>query len=76
MEGDLERSDQRCLAGYYGVPVGLVTGDDKAVREARRLLGAVETVEVKKGRACTRPLPVTYKSRSLIYDGAKRQCLE
>jgi len=38
------------LAGYYGVPVALVTGDDKAVREARRLLGPVETVEVKKGR--------------------------
>lgn len=37
------------LAGYLGVPVGLVTGDDKVCREARELLGEVETAEVKKG---------------------------
>ena len=37
-------------AGVYGVPVGLVVGDDKVCAEARALLGpAVETVSVKTG---------------------------
>ncbi len=61
------------LAGYYGVPVGLVTGDDKAAREARRLLGTVETVEVKQGIGmyagiCLPPA----RSRELIYQGARK----
>jgi D-amino peptidase len=36
------------LAGHYGVPVVLVAGDDKVGREARQLLGTVETAEVKE----------------------------
>jgi D-amino peptidase len=61
------------LAGYYGVPVGLVTGDDKAAREAQKLLGTVETVEVKKGIGMYAGLCLTpAKSRDLIYKGAKK----
>lgn len=61
------------LAGYYGVSVGLVTGDDKTVREAQRLLRTVKTVEVKKGIGmyaglCLPPA----RSRELIYQGAKK----
>jgi D-amino peptidase len=37
------------LAGESGVPVALCTGDDKAMAEARQLLGDVETVTVKVG---------------------------
>jgi D-amino peptidase len=37
------------LAGYYGVPVVLITGDDKVAREANDLLGHVETAIVKEG---------------------------
>ncbi len=37
------------LAGYYGVPIALVSGDDKAVAEAKALLGDVEGVIVKYG---------------------------
>jgi D-amino peptidase len=37
------------LAGEYGVPVTLCTGDDKAMAEAQQLLGDVETVVVKTG---------------------------
>lgn len=37
------------LAGYFDVPVVLVTGDDKATREAINLLGDVETAVVKQG---------------------------
>lgn len=35
------------FAGAFGVPVALVTGDQTVVREARALLGAIETVVVK-----------------------------
>jgi len=36
-------------AGYFGVPVGLVSGDYWAVLEAQELLGKIEGVAVKKG---------------------------
>jgi D-amino peptidase len=38
-------------AGYFNVPIGLVTGDDKACAEAIKLLGEVETAVVKHGFA-------------------------
>lgn len=37
------------FAGFLGVPVALVTGDEAVCAEARELLGDVETVAVKKG---------------------------
>lgn len=37
------------LAGYYNVPVCLVTGDNSTTEEARSILGNVETVAVKEG---------------------------
>jgi D-amino peptidase len=62
------------LAGYYNVPVTLVTGDDKTVLEAKALLGStVETVEVKKGIGAYSALCVSpIKSRNLIYEGARK----
>lgn len=36
------------LAGYYGVPIALVTGDSAACREALSVLGEAETVVVKE----------------------------
>ena len=36
------------LAGYYGVPVAMVTGDSAACREALGILGGVEAVAVKE----------------------------
>lgn len=46
------------IAGAHGVPVGLVTGDDKACAEARLLLGDIETAQVKQalGRHSARML--------------------
>lgn len=46
------------IAGAHGVPVGLVTGDDKACAEARHLLGGIETAQVKQaiGRHAARML--------------------
>jgi D-amino peptidase len=41
------------LAGAYGAPVVLVTGDGAVAQEARALLGDIETVAVKEGIART-----------------------
>jgi len=41
------------LAGAFGAPVLLVTGDRAVVQEARALLGEIEAVEVKDGVART-----------------------
>jgi len=41
------------LAGAYGAPVVLVTGDRAVTEEARALLGEIETVAVKDGIART-----------------------
>ena len=37
------------IAGDYGVPVSLVTGDDKTIIEMRGLIPRIESAEVKKG---------------------------
>ncbi|MBX9724104.1 MAG: M55 family metallopeptidase, partial [Candidatus Obscuribacterales bacterium] len=36
------------LAGYFGVPIAFLSGDDAACNEARNLLGALTCVPVKK----------------------------
>jgi D-amino peptidase len=62
------------LAGYFGVPVVLVTGDQTACAQARELLGAdLETVAVKEalGRASAKNLHPT-KAHTLIRDAAAR----
>ena len=61
------------LAGYYGVPVALITGDDKTAREARNLLEGVEVVEVKQGIGAYAARCLTpQQSRQLILEGARR----
>jgi D-amino peptidase len=37
-----------CLAGHFGVPVTLITGDNVVAEEARSILGDVETAVVKQ----------------------------
>src|SRR2546422_8016562 len=46
------------LAGTYGVPVGLVTGDDKACAQASKGLAGIRTVSVKEayGRGVARSM--------------------
>lgn len=61
------------LAGHYDVPVGLVTGDLAAAREAEALLGSIETVSVKEATSrfaanCLHP----ELTRKLIMEAAKR----
>jgi D-amino peptidase len=60
------------LAGHYGVPVGLVTGDQHVAAEARALLPWVHTVEVKQAitrysARCLHP----QRARELIRAGAE-----
>lgn len=43
-----ETSVSAAIAGAFGVPILLVSGDDVYCSEAQRILGAVEAVEVKK----------------------------
>ena len=60
------------LAGYFNVPVVLVTGDQAVTKEARQLLGRVETVTVKEaiGRYAAKCLsPV--EARKRIREAAK-----
>ncbi|HIE19045.1 TPA: aminopeptidase, partial [Candidatus Bathyarchaeota archaeon] len=61
------------LAGDYDVPLGLVTGDLAAVREAENLLGEVFTVAVKEATSrfaakCLHP----DVSRKLIREAARK----
>jgi D-amino peptidase len=44
-----EASLNAAVAGLHGVPVGLVTGDDKACAQAEKLLTGIRTVVVKEG---------------------------
>jgi len=61
------------IAGFFGVPVALVTGDAAVVAEAKALLGDVETVAVKEARSqysalCLHPV----KARELIKEAAAK----
>jgi D-amino peptidase len=61
------------LAGSFGVPVVLVTGDRATTEEARALLGDIETVTVKEGvsRSAARCLHPTV-AQERIYQAAER----
>ncbi len=50
-ESQTEASLNASVAGTFGVPVGLVTGDDKACAQAEKLLPGVRTVVVKQAFA-------------------------
>lgn len=61
------------LAAEAGVPVIMVSGDDKLCAEARGWLGSVETAMVKQGLArncalCLSPA----RGQQLVYESAKR----
>ena len=65
------------LAGYYGVPVALVTGDSAACREALSILGEVEAVSVKEpvsrySANCWHPTVVRDRIKSAAKSAANR----
>lgn len=62
------------LAGHFGVPTIMVTGDEAVCREARKFFGnECVTVEVKKGlgREAAMLYPFA-ETRQALYEGAKR----
>ena len=66
------------LAGYYGVPVALVVGDEQTCREGRELLGNVICVATKRGidryAALMKSPEVTRKEITEAAREATRQC--
>jgi len=62
------------IAGYYHVPVVMVSGDDKVVIEVRELLGEkVVGVQVKQGISRAAAIQLhPQKARQLIHEGAKK----
>ncbi|MDI6784677.1 MAG: M55 family metallopeptidase [bacterium] len=69
--GEIELS--AALGGEFGVPVGLLTGDTVAVKEAKKLLGKIETVAVKEpvARQSAKLIPVE-QAHQLIQEAATR----
>jgi D-amino peptidase len=69
-----EIAQNAAIAGYYGVPVIMVTGDEAVCREARKFFGnSIVTVAVKKG--LSREAAVLYpfeETRKALFDGAKK----
>ena len=61
------------LAGYFKVPVGLVTGCYKACQEAKELLGNIEVVVTKWGYGRSYAISLSpKKARKLIKEAAKK----
>jgi D-amino peptidase len=54
------------IAGYFGVPVILVTGDLAVTRQAKEILGEVSTVAVKEGIGKAGKMLHPEKARKLI----------
>jgi D-amino peptidase len=62
------------IAGYYGVPLVMVSGDDATCREAHRFFGdKIVTVSTKRGlaREAAQLYPFE-ETRQALYEGAKR----
>lgn len=58
------------IAGYFGVPVALVTGDLAVTLQAKEILGDVSTVAVKEGIGKAGKMIHPEKARKLIKDAA------
>ncbi|HEY4578243.1 MAG TPA: M55 family metallopeptidase [Savagea sp.] len=69
--GELELN--AAIAGHFGIPVGMVSGDDYLAQDAKASLGDVEAAVVKKAinRFCARCLSLP-TSHALITQHAKR----
>jgi D-amino peptidase len=69
-----EIAQEAIMAGHFGVPPIMVTGDEATCREAEKFFGkSCVTVPVKKGLA--REAAVLYpfeETRQALYEGAKR----
>ncbi len=62
------------VAGYYGIPPIMVTGDEATCREARKFFGeSIITVPVKKGLSRESAMLYPFgETRKALYEGAKK----
>jgi len=61
------------LAGWFGIPAVLITGDEAACREAKQYVPDIEAVAVKKGINRTAAITLSpVKAREKIKEGAYR----
>ena len=69
-----ELAQEAIIAGHFGVPPIMVTGDEATCREAERFFGkSCVTVAVKKGLARESAILVPFEeTRKMLYEGAKR----
>jgi D-amino peptidase len=68
-----EIATRAALAGWYGVPVIFITGDDAAVQEMREIVPEVEAASVKEGLARYTCITMSAQAaRDLIREGAQR----
>ncbi len=69
-----ELAQNAAIAGYYGVPPIMVTGDEATCREAKNFFGNnIVTVPVKRGIARESALLYPFEeTRKALYEGAKR----
>jgi D-amino peptidase len=69
-----ELAQNAAIAGFYGVPVIMVTGDEATCREARQFFGnEVIMVPVKKGLSREAALLYPFaETRKALYEGAKK----
>ena len=68
-----ELAQDAAIAGHYGIPAIMVTGDEATCREARRFFGPeCVTVAVKKGLSREAALLYPFaETRKALYEGAK-----
>lgn len=59
------------IAGHFGVPVVLVSGDQTIIAETRNLLGGLEGAEVKSGIGTVAKMMHPKRARALIKEKAK-----
>jgi D-amino peptidase len=59
------------IAGHFGVPVVLVSGDQTIIAETRALVGAIEGAEVKTGIGTVAKMIHPTKAQALIKERAK-----
>jgi D-amino peptidase len=69
-----ELAQNAAIAGYFGVPPIMVTGDEATCREAKKFFGNnIVTVAVKRGVAReSAELYPFEETRKALYEGAKR----
>lgn len=69
-----ELAQNAAIAGYYGVPPIMVTGDEATCREAKKFFGEnIITVAVKQGLAREAAMLYPFEeTRKALYEGAKK----